>query len=43
MRAQIAGAVVFLALPASSYITGECVNADGGLNANAFDGPCNAA
>jgi hypothetical protein len=32
---------VFLALPASSYITGHTVHADGGLLANGFAGPCN--
>jgi NAD(P)-dependent dehydrogenase (short-subunit alcohol dehydrogenase family) len=37
---QIAGAVVFLALPASSYITGHTLHADGGLLANGFSGPC---
>ena len=39
--AEIAGPVLFLCLPGlSSYVTGTCINADGGLNAQGFEGPC---
>ena len=37
---EIAAAIAFLILPASSYITGHVLNADGGLLANGFAGPC---
>ena len=37
---EIAAAIAFLLLPASSYITGHILNADGGLLANGFAGPC---
>jgi Tropinone reductase 1 len=37
---EVANAVVFLCLPASSYITGQVVAVDGGLTAQGFDGPC---
>ena len=37
---EIAAAVVFLLLPASSYITGQILGVDGGLTAQGFDGPC---
>ena len=33
---EIAAAIVFLALPAASYITGHCIHADGGLMASGF-------
>ena len=38
--AEIASAVIFLILPASSFITGQCLNVDGGLTANGFAGVC---
>jgi Tropinone reductase 1 len=37
---EIAGPIVFLSLPASSYITGQVLGVDGGLTAQGFDGPC---
>lgn len=39
-RVQMASAIVFLMLPASSYITGQTINVDGGLLACGFAGPC---
>lgn len=38
--AEVAGPIVFLCLPASSYITGQVLGVDGGLTAQGFDGPC---
>mmetsp|Transcript_23779 Transcript_23779/g.34065 ORF Transcript_23779/g.34065 Transcript_23779/m.34065 type:complete len:153 (-) Transcript_23779:49-507(-) len=38
--AEIAAPIVFLCLPASSYITGQVLGIDGGLTAQGFDGPC---
>ena len=37
---DMAGAVVFLTLPASAYVTGQCLGVDGGLSAEHFAGPC---
>jgi Tropinone reductase 1 len=33
---EVAGAVAFLCLPASSYITGQCLFVDGGFSVNGF-------
>jgi Tropinone reductase 1 len=37
---EVAGPVLFLCMPMSSYVTGVCIPVDGGLNAQGFDGPC---
>mmetsp|Transcript_17 Transcript_17/g.22 ORF Transcript_17/g.22 Transcript_17/m.22 type:complete len:175 (-) Transcript_17:110-634(-) len=37
---EIAGPITYLMMPSSSYITGQCLGIDGGLSAQAFDGPC---
>lgn len=37
---EMASAIVFLMLPASSYITGQTISVDGGLLASGFAGPC---
>eukprot|EP00542_Grammatophora_oceanica_P012432 CAMPEP_0194041574 /NCGR_PEP_ID=MMETSP0009_2-20130614/13466_1 /TAXON_ID=210454 /ORGANISM="Grammatophora oceanica, Strain CCMP 410" /LENGTH=368 /DNA_ID=CAMNT_0038685131 /DNA_START=26 /DNA_END=1132 /DNA_ORIENTATION=+ len=36
---EVANPIVFLCLPASSYITGQCLGVDGGLTAQGFQGP----
>lgn len=37
---EVAAAAAFMMLGASSYITGQCLNVDGGLSVNGFAGPC---
>lgn len=36
---EIADPIVFLCMPASSYITGQVIGIDGGLTAQGFNGP----
>ena len=36
---EVADPIVFLCLPASSYITGQVLGIDGGLTAQGFNGP----
>mmetsp|Transcript_13380 Transcript_13380/g.27678 ORF Transcript_13380/g.27678 Transcript_13380/m.27678 type:complete len:277 (-) Transcript_13380:174-1004(-) len=36
---EVADPIVFLCLPASSYITGQVIGVDGGLTAQGFNGP----
>jgi len=36
---EVANPIVFLLMPCSSYITGQCLGVDGGLTAQGFDGP----
>jgi tropinone reductase I len=37
---EVAQPIVFLCMPASSYITGQSLGIDGGLTAQGFQGPC---
>lgn len=37
---EMASAIAFFAMPASSYVTGQCLSVDGGLLAEGFAGPC---
>jgi tropinone reductase I len=37
---EIAAPIAFLLMPCSSYITGQVISVDGGITAQAFDGPC---
>lgn len=37
---EVAGPIIFLCMPCSSYITGQVLGVDGGLTAQGFDGPC---
>jgi len=37
---DVANPVVFLLMPCSNYITGQCIAVDGGLTAQGFKGPC---
>lgn len=37
---EVAQPIVFLCMPASSYVTGQCMGIDGGLTAQGFQGPC---
>ena len=37
---EMAGAIVFMALPASSYVSGQCLCVDGGLLVEGFAGAC---
>jgi Tropinone reductase 1 len=37
---EIAAPIVFLCMPASSYMTGQIIGVDGGLTAQGYRGPC---
>jgi tropinone reductase I len=37
---EIAAPIAFLLLPCNTYMTGQILGVDGGLTAQAFDGPC---
>jgi Tropinone reductase 1 len=37
---EIVDPIVFLMMPCSSYVTGQCLGIDGGLTAQGFQGPC---
>lgn len=37
---ESAATIAFLCMPASSYISGQTINVDGGMTVNAFLGPC---
>ena len=37
---EVAGPITFFLMPSSRYVTGQIISVDGGLSAQAFDGPC---
>lgn len=37
---EVAGPITFFLMPCSQYVTGQIISVDGGLSAQAFDGPC---
>lgn len=37
---EVAGPITYLLMPSSRYVTGQIISVDGGLSAQAFDGPC---
>ena len=37
---EVAGPITFFLMPSSRYVTGQVISVDGGLSAQAFDGPC---
>ena len=37
---EVAGPITYLMMPSSRYVTGQLISVDGGLSAQAYDGPC---
>lgn len=37
---EVAGPITYFLMPSSRFVTGQLISVDGGLSAQAFDGPC---